>query len=168
MDIISHGLWGGVAFGRKNKFQYLQSFFFGMFPDLFSFGIYWIGVLMGFHTHPEFSAGHPGPDAIPMYVHTLYNLTHSLVIFLSVLAALWIIRKKPFILLLAWGLHILIDIPTHSLEFFATPFLWPLSDFKVDGINWGSPIIFYPNIILLFAAYFTWWIFYKKNKKNNF
>jgi hypothetical protein len=44
-------------------------------------------------------------------------------------------------ILAAWGLHILIDIPTHSLALFPTPFLWPVSDFKVNGIGWDNPII---------------------------
>jgi hypothetical protein len=36
MDVISHGLWGGVAFGRKNKKYFWWSFGFGIMPDLLS------------------------------------------------------------------------------------------------------------------------------------
>jgi len=38
MDIISHGLRGGIAVGRKNKKQFWLSFAFGILPDFVSFG----------------------------------------------------------------------------------------------------------------------------------
>ncbi len=40
--------------------------------------------------------------------------------------------------IVAWLLHILIDIPTHKRAFFAPQFLTPLSHFNVDGISWGT------------------------------
>jgi hypothetical protein len=41
--------------------------------------------------------------------------------------------------LLGWVVHILMDIPTHSKEFFPTQFLWPFSTFSVNGFNWSRP-----------------------------
>lgn len=164
MDIFSHGLWGGVAVGRKNKKQYLQAVFFGAMPDLFSFGIFWFATILGLHARPDFSSGRPDASLIPDYVNTLYNWTHSLIVFAVVFGFVWLIKKRPQYVMAAWGIHILMDIPTHSLSFFATPFLWPVSDFKVDGINWGNPMIFIPNIILLITAYLSWLYFYKKTK----
>ena len=38
-----------------------------------------------------------------------------------------------------WMLHSMIDIPTHTRRLYPTPFLWPLSDFTIDGISWGRP-----------------------------
>jgi hypothetical protein len=78
---------------------------------------------------------------------------------------LWVIFKKPILEFMAWGLHILVDIPTHSSAFFPTPFLWPLSDFMVDGVGWSSPWIFFPNLILLVVFYL--WFFVHKKRKNN-
>jgi len=48
-------------------------------------------------------------------------------------------------------------------EFFPTPFLWPISDFKVDAWVWGSYYIFIPNVILLIALYS--WFFIKKKEE---
>lgn len=166
MDIISHGLWGGVAFGRKNKRNFWTAFAIGMMPDLFSFGILFMSNLLGITQGPQFSKGRPDAAMIPNYVHGLYDATHSLIIFLVVFLVVWAVRKKPQWLLGAWGLHILVDIPSHSKEFFPTPFLWPVSDFTVNGIAWGNPIIFIPNLILLAAAYSAWVIWGMKKRKS--
>jgi membrane-bound metal-dependent hydrolase YbcI (DUF457 family) len=99
---------------------------------------------------------------IPQYVDILYNFTHSLVIFALVFLLVWFFLKKPYWLLCAWALHILIDIPSHSLAFFPTPFLWPVSNFKIDGIGWGDPIIFFPNVALLVVLYAIFWYHKKK------
>lgn len=156
MDIVSHGLWGGLAFGRKNRNSYLWAFGIGVMPDLLSFGIYTAGDVLGLVSGPEWGNGLPDPKIIPDFVYTLYNITHSLIIFAVVFGLLWFLKKKIFLPLFAWGLHILLDIPTHSSAFFPTPFLWPLSDFKISGVGWGQPIIFFPNLILLALGYIAW------------
>ena len=99
-----------------------------MAPDLFSFGILWVAATLGLSPTPDYSQGTPPESTIPPYVHYLYNVTHSFVLFLAVFALLWLWTKRPVWELGAWGLHVLVDIPTHSFAFFPTPFLWPLSD----------------------------------------
>ncbi len=163
MDIISHGLWGGIALGRKNKKDFWWSFAFGVMPDLFSFGILTVATVFGFSARPDWG-GHPTNASIPAYVHSLYNVTHSLIVFAVVFAIVWLVRRKPFLPMLAWGLHVLMDIPTHSTEFFPTPFLWPFSTFKVNGIPWSHPIIFFPDVVLLLVLY-LWFFVYKKGWK---
>ncbi|MEK7555655.1 MAG: hypothetical protein AAB516_02470 [Patescibacteria group bacterium] len=123
MDIISHGLWGGVAFGRKRKSLYWWAFGLGVMPDLLSFGIYTIADVLGLVSGPDWGQKLPNPTAFPQFVHTLYHLTHSFIIFIFVFSLLWFLRRKLFLPLLAWGLHILIDIPTHSAAFFPDSFL---------------------------------------------
>ncbi|MBI5134389.1 MAG: hypothetical protein HZA81_03330 [Candidatus Taylorbacteria bacterium] len=153
MDIISHGLWGGVAFGRKNKRAFWWSALFGISPDLFSFGIFTVANLFergGF--------GRPELSSIPGYVSSLYDLTHSLVVFATVFALAWAVFRKPFWPMLAWPLHIAVDIFTHSTEFFPTPFLWPLSIYRFDGVSWATPSIFFTNLALIAFAYAMWGI----------
>lgn len=162
MDVISHGLYGGVAFGRKSQKDYILAFLIGLSPDVFSFGIFMVARILGFSQEIDFSSGHPDAILVPQYVHILYNFTHSLIIFAAVFCLVWFFMKKPYWPLGAWGLHILVDIPSHSYAFFPTPFLWPVSNFMVDGINWGNPIIFFPNIIILILLYA---LFFIKKKK---
>ena len=164
MDIVSHGLWGGLAFGRNTKKSFWLSFFCGIAPDLFSFGLFSVMNILGLVSGPDWSGGPPDPQTIPQYVHMLYNITHSFVIFFVVFFFVWLIRKKPLYEMLAWPLHILMDIPTHSTKFFPTPFLWPFVDYRVDGISWAHPFIFFPNWILLIALYLYFFV-YKKHKK---
>lgn len=163
MDIVSHGLWGGLGFGRRSRSSFWLAFFFGIAPDLLSFGIFTAMTFLGFSEHPDWSSGnHPDPSQIPLYVHSIYDVTHSLVVFSVVFGLIWLIRKKPLYELCAWGLHILLDIPTHSNGFFPTPFLWPLSDFTVNGIPWSHPVIFIPNVTLLAVLYF--WFFVARKR----
>lgn len=164
MDIFSHGLYSGGLFGRKSKYSYWLAFFFGIAPDLFSFGIFTATVWLGLVSGPDWSAGLPDPTTIPTYVHRLYDVTHSLVVFIAVFGVVWFFRRKPLWELLGWGLHIVVDIGTHSLRFFPTPFLWPISDYSFDGWPWSSPEIFIPNVIILIAIYGSWWYSTKKKR----
>lgn len=157
MDIFSHGLWGGLAFGRKNRRSFVAAAAFGVAPDLLSFGFVFALIALGMYPRPDFSVEPPDWLAMPQYVHTLYSVTHSLVVFVGAFGLLWLYFKKPVWESLAWGLHILVDIPTHSYSFFPTPFLWPVSDVMVDGIPWASPWIFVSNVVLLAGAYL--WFF---------
>lgn len=160
MDIISHGLYGGVAFGRMSRRDYVTAFLFGIGPDLLAFGTFFITSLISTGT-----VGEPRLETIPAYVFSMYDFSHSLVVYVVFFAFLWFFGKKHFAkLTLAWPLHILVDIPTHDATFFPTPFLWPISDFHINGISWGQPMIFIPNVLLLLALYVFWYIQQKKSE----
>ena len=154
MDILSHGLWGGSAFYPKGIKRFTAAFFVGMAPDLLSFGLYHL-------THPgwlklRLAGGVSGPpplSTLPEFLFHAYNLTHSLVIWASLLVVIWMVRKRPPWLFLPWGLHILCDIPTHSSRYFPTPYLWPFSTPLVEGISWASPWFIMSNYTALLAVY---------------
>lgn len=168
MDIFSHGLWGGVAFGRKSKFSFWSAFVFGIVPDFLAFGPLFIWMIIswaflgGTIMHPEPGNGYAN---IPPYVFSVYDITHSLIVFTSAFLLVWAIRKKPLWEMSAWGLHIFIDIFTHDKSFFPTPFLWPISDYGFSGVSWGHPIIFFSNVTLLLCLYVYWWYERRKMRK---
>ena len=137
---------------------------FGVAPDFFSFGILWLMTLLGRGVEGKLIQSHPIEADIPSYTHYFYNITHSLVIFAAVFLLVWLIRRKAYLPMTAWGLHILFDIPTHSTSFFGTPFLWPLSGYEVDGYSWGHPSVFFGNWIALVILYAVWFL-YKKHTK---
>lgn len=153
MDFVSHGLWGSITFGRRNRSSFGLAFAAGMAPDLFSFGVLYVAATFGLSPKPDFSHGTPPESTIPQYVHHLYNYTHSFVIFLTVFFLVWLFLKRPVWELGAWGLHVLADVPLHSYAFFPTPVLWPLSDWKFDGWQWMTPTILIPNFALLSLLY---------------
>jgi len=167
MDIISHGLYGWVVFGNKNKKQFRLSAAFGILPDFLAFGLPFAVAIFGiiFYGNP-IAFGKPGmPHTEPSYVHSIYNVTHSLITRAVVFGALRLIMKKPVTASFARLLHILIDIPTHSLAFFATPFLRPISNYRFNGIARSSKVIFIPNVIVLIVLYSIY--LYKKYRKRH-
>lgn len=163
MDLISHSLWGGLLIGRKKRRIFIWVVILSVLPDILSEGIMFSFIYLGIEGMPNLADGHPNITDYPNYAQCFYNITHSLIVFIAIFILVWIIRKKIYWPLLAWGIHIVIDIPTHSYALFPTPFLWPISDFKIDGIPWDNPIILIPNFLLLFIFYSFWFMEYKKS-----
>jgi hypothetical protein len=161
MDIFSHGLWGSVIWGRRNRRDFWYAFLFGISPDFFSFGIFMIARLFGFE---DGGFGRPELQSIPEYVHTMYDITHSFVTFAVIFAIVWYVRKKPWWIMMAWPFHIFLDMFTHSNEFFPTPYLWPFAHSTIDGIPWSTPIIFFTNVFFLALIYAVYW--YRKVRYN--
>jgi len=175
MDIFSHGLWAGAAYKAINKktakpLNTRLAVFWGVFPDLFAFAIpfawlFWNLIFGGlkFSDVPGPHEGEPPPQDRFWVFHLatiLYNLSHSLIIFLIVFCVFWLILRRPFWELGGWFLHILIDIPTHTYKFYPTPFLWPVSSWKLDGFSWGTPWFLVWNYIFIVIIF--WWL--KKDK----
>ena len=165
MDIISHGLWGSIVFGRKNRRSFWLSFLFGILPDLAAFAPFFTLTILGI-TYREWEIGEPpDPESIPDYIYQIYNISHSLIVFLAAFLFLLFLFRRPIWEFTAWGLHILLDIPTHSSGFFPTPFLWPISDFRFNGHPWSDPVIFLPNVFLLLSLYIWYFKIYPKRRK---
>lgn len=145
-----------MALGRKKRSEFLLAAGFSLMPDLLGEGIMFLLVVLGLPGMPALGNGHPDITEFPAYAQGFYDATHNLVLFSLVFALVWLLRRRPFLPLSAWGLHVLIDIPTHSFRLFPTPFLWPLSGFKVNRIGWKSPLVLALNWTLLAAAYLFW------------
>ena len=156
MDVFSHALWGGVTVGRKSRGDFLLAGAFSVLPDLVGEGTMFLLILLGLPDMPDLGHGHPDIVDFPAYAQDFYNSGHSLFVFASCFALVWLIRRKVLWPLAGWGIHILIDIPTHSLKLFPTPFLWPFSSYKMDGIAWRSPSILLLNFSALAIAYCLW------------
>lgn len=147
MDIFAHGLWSYAIFHRK-KYVWL-AVLFGLLPDFLSFGIIFVMNLF----NGNFQRGPPAISSLPEWLFAAYNMTHSFVMFIFVFVLVYLTTKKWLWALTAWGIHILIDIPTHSTRFFPTPFLWPLSDYVFDGTSLGTPwfmVLNYSALLIVF------------------
>jgi hypothetical protein len=164
------------------KFRIGWFVFWGVLPDLFSFtpAVAWLLWQVIIEGVPF--AKVPRPELLPPEVrmtfpvfrlsNSLYHLSHSLIIFAGIFLLVWAIRRYwlkfrqavpmsdsplsagwPFWEMTGWMLHILIDIPTHTRRLYPTPFLWPLSDFTIDGISWGRPwflALNYSSLLIVF------------------
>ena len=150
MDTLSHTLWGKGLFGYQKYGKW--ALLFGALPDLLSFGLYFLVRFVTQGTNMEF--GKPDIETIPSWVFSMYDISHSLVIALVAIIIVFEINKSLCFPMLAWPFHILLDFFFHSKEYFPTPILWPISDYKFDGIPWSNPYIWFGNIgciIILFA-----------------
>lgn len=156
VDFVSHALWGGAAFGRKNRASFLLAVGISILPDVLTEGLFGVLHLMNVGGMPRWEQGHPNITDYPMFAQNLYNATHSLVIFVIVFVLSGIVTRRPVWIIAAWGLHILIDIPTHSLVLFPTPFLWPISDVRINGIDWDTSVVWTIDLVLLIIVYSAW------------
>ena len=97
--------------------------------------------------------GKPSLDEIPIWVFNLYDFSHSLIIALIFILIVYRFNKNLCFPMLAWPFHILLDVFTHSKEFFPTPIFWPISDYRFDGIPWSNPYIWFANIFCIFIIF---------------
>jgi hypothetical protein len=163
VDVLAHGLWGGAGFYPSGKRKFAAAFILGMAPDLLSFGLFhvtrpgWLQLRLA----GEIS-GPPPLSILPTYVIHAYNLTHSLVVWMPLFALFWFLMRRLPWLWLAWGLHILCDIPTHDTRYFPTPYLWPLPTPLVQGIPWNTPWFMAANYSALLVVYIALFRFVRK------
>ncbi len=161
MDILAHTLWANAGargankiFGRKvymdkntgkeRTFNMNPAWtgFWGVFPDFFAFTVPFIIGIYNLLFNPAYEWGfgrhHIQVQGFDIAAY-LYQFSHSLVIFALVFILVWVIYKRPRYELLGWALHILIDIPSHVLAFYPTPFLFPISDYRFPyGVQWSN------------------------------
>jgi len=172
MDIFAHALWAtagareaNLAAEKKNNKSRISLgwiAFFGIFPDLFAFTIPFMyrfyNVLVSgnnissfFERPPVIESGVEGSFSLAL---NLYQYSHSLVIWALVFMIVWFVYKRPRYELLGWALHILIDIPSHVIAFFPTPFLFPFSDYRFPyGIEWSNMYFMIINYSLLLIVW---------------
>lgn len=182
MDTLAHGLWAtalskSVNIRAPRSLKTGRMVLWGIAPDLFSFTpvVIWMIWQMFYHgvpfneiPRPEFmSADERKGMFILRFTQVLYNFSHSMVVFSSLFMLVWLWRRytsgqpsenasgegRPCFEMTGWLLHILLDIPTHSAEFYPTLFLWPLSGVYIDGNSWGNMPFMIGNYLCLLAAF---------------
>lgn len=166
MDILAHGLWAGAAGAAANlklkkKVRFLPTVLWGMFPDAFAFlPLFSVFILYGSFGEPinrRLLFSRALRQVLPEFwwPEALYQLSHSLVVFLIVFLLVWLLLRRPVLALVGWPLHVLMDIPTHGAGVFGTPFLWPLSAYRFSGFWWSRRWFMILNYTLLAAVYFA-------------
>ncbi|MBI5898476.1 MAG: hypothetical protein HZB40_04565 [Rhodocyclales bacterium] len=100
----------------------------------------------------------PGmPPWVGAAAHHLHCILHSGVLALIVTAALWRWRASLGLPLAGWWSHILIDVLTHSSDYYASPVLYPLTYEGFDGMAWNTPWFMAANYLALaICAYALW------------
>lgn len=172
MDGLSHIFWTATLYKLLREktgkpLNLWHAAFWGTFPDIFAFGIPLV-ILSSQLMRGKI----PFVDSVLESSVKLYSYSHSIIIFtgaIILVETIALINRRTLIFpknlksipweMGGWLMHILIDIPTHSS--FLTPFLWPLSDFKIKGVQWSSPWFMVLDYTLIILVYFAVW---RKNK----
>jgi hypothetical protein len=147
VDTFSHALWGRGLFGYRGH-PWL-ALLFGTLPDLVSFTpLFFYRLFSG-----TYVPGPPALETIPDWLFISYDLMHSFVTALLVVGLVAYLNRSVAFAMLAWPFHICLDFPFHTARYFPTKIFWPLSDFHFDGISWGSPEVWFPNIAGLIVLF---------------
>lgn len=148
MDIFAHALW---TYAIYSKTPYaLLAVIFGVFPDLVSFSLFFVKTLL----KGNLNFKKPKVSSVPKYIFTIYDITHSLVIFFITTIIVGLLIKSIPWFMGGWLIHIVLDIPTHKTDFFPTPFLWPVSNYKFKrGTTWDSKKFLIINYTLILLVY---------------
>ena len=172
MDLISHALWAGAAAealhrrGRFSRRDVAGAVALGAMPDL-------VGAL------PVLAASVGGPAPLKTLLayamavpgtepalqagwayaleHHLHCSAHSVIVLaiVTALALRWARAAAPS--LLGWWLHLALDVPTHSDDYYAVTIFYPFTEWSFDGIAWTNPIVLGTNYVLLAVAYAWLW-----------
>jgi len=162
MEIVAHSLWAAAAaiVAKRSTSTSIRTgwtVWWAAFPDVLAFGP---PVAAGLWLRLAGANSGSADGHVLPHVHVglpLYPAGHSLIVFLLVLGIATILTRRIVFELLGWLLHILIDIPTHNFSYYATRFLWPVSDFRIDGIAWWTPWFWAATYGALGVVYFLLW-----------
>ena len=164
MDVLAHGLWAAAAAVTAKRtaalrVRVLPLALWATFPDVLAFGPgiavgLWLRVAGGVGYAASANGGHFHHVHIGL---PLYATGHSLLVFAGVYGVCWLVAHRPVVSLLGWLLHVLMDIPTHSYSYYATRFLWPLSNYGFDGVAWWTPWLLWCTYGSLALVYLIMW-----------
>jgi hypothetical protein len=89
------------------------------------------------------------PPMVEMLSHHLHCTLHSAIVAGVVTLLLWVALRSMWIPLLGWWSHILIDIFTHSADFYPAPVFYPITQRGFDGLAWNTPWFLGMNYLAL-------------------
>jgi len=170
LDIIAHGLWAGIGVGfasrRWNLTRRTMALTVAMavLPDLVQllplmtwalFSQDGVAVVRAYvqalpRSEPVL------PPTVGLLTYHLHCFMHSAVVAGAFAALCWGALRSFWVPLLGWWLHIVIDVFTHSADFYPSPVLYPLTQRGFDGLAWNTPWFLAVNYFALAAA--TTWL----------
>jgi hypothetical protein len=170
MDIVAHGLWAGFGAAllrrRRPVPPHTVAAAMGMaaLPDvmhLLPFVFWWLlgdGTLAVVRAYAFALPGQEPtvPPLVGLLSHHLHCVMHSAVVAGVVTFISWLVWRTLWIPLLGWWLHIVIDVFTHSADYYPSPVLYPFTQRGFDGVAWNTPWMLALNYAALGAT--AWWV----------
>ena len=163
MDIVAHALWAGAGIAaashriRVSPRIVVATIIAAVLPDIVQLLplLMWVSSSdAAFATISAYSLASPGteptmPDLVGLATHHLHCIAHSAVVAAPVTAICVAISRATLIPLLGWWSHIVIDVFTHSAEYYPSPVLYPITMRGFDGIAWNDPMFMAFNYVAL-------------------
>ena len=178
VDILAHGLWAGVGIGLVQRRWALPrrtvvlTVAMALLPDLLQllpmagwalFSNEGVAALRGYLQALP-SDNFALPSAVERLVFHLHCAMHSAVVAGTVTLLLWAAMRSFWLPLFGWWLHIVIDVLTHSAEFYPSPVLYPITQRGLDGVAWNSPWFMVVNYVALACAG-AWLAWSRRNRQ---
>ena len=161
MDVLAHGLWAGTGLavvyawtqappgrvfgvGRRTL---IHTLVLATVPDgvhmlpLLAWALAGGGTLAALF---DYALALPGqepamPALVAMLAHHLHCIFHSAIVAGAVTLASWALTRRFWLPLWGWWSHIVIDVFSHSADYFASPVLYPITQQGFDGLAWNTP-----------------------------
>ena len=158
MDTILHAFFAWFLC-RKKKLAWLAAVG-GALPDLAS-----IATALFLFFAGGFSASALLGEFFSTPFRGYYLVFHSFIVFAIAALVVLALKRKLWPFFFGWGLHLLIDLPTHSTDGIRP--LWPLTDWQFcSPFSWwdfshGAPIVIAVEAAALAVAL---WILWKERK----
>ncbi len=166
MDILAHTLWAGAAIALARRGRPIANrtvaatLVLAALPDmvqLLPIIGWWFFGDGSWAVLRAFAAALPGqepalPPLVNLLSHHLHCIMHSAIVAAAVTLSLWLVWRSPWIALLGWWSHIVIDVFTHSATFYPSPVLYPITQRGFDGIAWNTPWFMVLNYVALGAS----------------
>ena len=101
------------------------------------------------------------PPTVQLLSHHLHCAMHSVLLAGAVTLVCYALTRSLWVPLLGWWLHIVIDVFTHSADYYPVAVLYPIAQGGFDGIAWNTPWFMALNYIVLGVV--GLWLILKSN-----
>ena len=145
MDVVAHGLWAGigVALARHrwpiSRRTAAATVALAIVPDLAQLAPLLAVALASGQFDVLRAYAHALPALVAMLAHHLHCILHSAVIAGAVTVLVRCRLGRIWIPLWGWWSHIVIDVFTHSADYYPVPVLYPFTQRGFDGLAWNTP-----------------------------
>ncbi len=162
MDTVAHVLWAGIGIAAARRRvpiphgMALATLGMAVLPDLAHL-LPLVAAGGGLRTLVDYTFATPGAEPalapwVAMLSHHLHCILHSAVIAGAVTFVAWRWRRTWMVPLAGWWSHIVIDVFTHSADFYPVPVLYPFTQRGFDGLAWNTPGFQWVNYGAIAAA----------------
>lgn len=166
MDILAHTLWAGAGVTLASRRWPMAprtlalTMVLAALPDVFHLlpiAGWWVFGDGSLAVLRAYAIAVPGqepvlPPIVNLWSHHLHCVAHSAIVAGAVTLLLWAMRRSLWIPLLGWWSHIVIDVFTHSADYYPSPVLYPITQRGFDGLAWNTPWFMVLNYVVLAAA----------------